>query len=69
MSKPFESIIADTKAAERGIVPPALVDVYGPSSKAPDAAKFGVGATDRAGAQQAQDARRDAVPGQFDTKR
>ena len=67
MTKAYQQIDKDTAAANRGKAPDILVDTYG--TKAPDAAKFGVGATDRAGAQQAQDARRNATPGEYDTKR
>lgn len=63
-NKPYRDIAADSAAANRGNIP---VDVYG--NKAPVAAKFGVGATDRAGAQQAQDARREVPPGVYGTKR
>jgi hypothetical protein len=40
-----------------------LVDVYG--TRAPDAAKFGVGTSTREGAQAAQDARRQAKRGDY----
>lgn len=43
--------------------PNVLTDVYGKG--APDAAKFGVGATDRAGVEQSTQARRDQKPGQY----
>jgi hypothetical protein len=48
--------------------PDHLVDVYGDSARAPDAAKFGKGTSTREGAQQAQDARRNARPGDYDSK-
>jgi hypothetical protein len=70
MSKAYEQINRDTEAAKRGIVPPVLTDTYGPPSKTPAAARFGVGTSSREGAQEAQDARRTARPGDYDsTKR
>ncbi len=69
MTKAYEQINKDTAAANRGVMPDVLVDVYGPSSKAPAAARANGGVSDQAGAQQAQDARRSAAPGQYDTKR
>jgi len=44
-----------------------LNDVYG--AHAPDAARFGKGTRNRAGAQEAQDARRSAKPGEYDQRR
>lgn len=46
--------------------PEILVDVYG--NRAPDAAKFGVGASDRAAIEQATDARRNARPGECERR-
>lgn len=47
--------------------PEILIDTYG--NKAPDVAKFGKGISDRAGAQEAQDARRNSRPGDYNSKR
>jgi hypothetical protein len=47
--------------------PEHLVDTYG--TGALNAAKFGVSTSTREGAQQAQDARRNAKPGQYDHQR
>ena len=47
--------------------PEILIDTYG--NKAPDAAKFGKGTSTREGAQEAQDARRSARPGEYDHRR
>jgi hypothetical protein len=44
-----------------------LVSTYG--NKAPDAAKFGVGVSDQKRVQEAQDARRNAKPGEYAHKR
>jgi hypothetical protein len=43
--------------------PAILTDTYG--QRAPDAAKFGVGASDRPGIERATEARRDQRPGQY----
>jgi len=63
----FEQINGDTAAANRGVVPDVLVDTYG-NKDVPDAARFGKGTSTTQGAQQAQDARRNATPGAFDHK-
>jgi hypothetical protein len=47
--------------------PDILVDTYG--NKPPRAAEFGKGISDRAGAQEAQDARRAVRPGNYDHQR
>lgn len=44
-----------------------LVDAYG--DRAPAVARFGKGISDRAGAQEAQDARRNLRPGDYDHQR
>ncbi len=64
-SKPYRDIAADTAAANRGVMPSVLVDTYG--SAPPAAARANGGVTDQAGAQAAQDARRNATPGTYDT--
>jgi hypothetical protein len=61
-----DAVAADTVASRRGVKPQILVDVYGKTP--PKAAVFGQGISDRAGAQQAQDARRNAVPGQYERR-
>ena len=66
MSKPFREIAADTAAANRGVMPDVLVDTYG--SKPPAAARANGGVSDQVGAQAAVDARRNAVPGTYDSK-
>ncbi len=68
MTKAYEQINRDTEAARRGEKPPILTNVYG--SKPPKAAQAfgGNGVSDRAGAQEAQDARRAARPGSYDSK-
>ncbi len=53
MTKPFREIAADSKA---GVAPQILTDTYG--NRPPKAAEFGVGIRDRAGAEEAQNARR-----------
>jgi hypothetical protein len=69
MSKqqPFQAVVADTKSAERGVLPDRLVGEYG--NKPPKAAEFGVGATNLAQVKDATDARRAVVPGTYDSKR
>ena len=67
-NKPYKDIVADTAGAKRGVVPAHLVDTYG--SRPPRAAEYGKGIRDQAGAQEAQNARREVVPGSYDsTKR
>lgn len=68
MSNVFQQIAADTAAANSGEKPEILTDTYG-NRGVPDAAKFGVGTSTREGAQEAQDARRNATPGEYGTKR
>ncbi len=66
MSKqPFQAIIADTKAAERGVMPDVLVDVY--SDAPPAAARANGGTSTEQGAAEACAARRAVVPGTYDT--
>jgi hypothetical protein len=64
-----KDIARDTEAAKRGIVPDHLVDSYGPASQAPGMARFGKGGSTRESAQEATDALRARVPGQYDHKR
>jgi hypothetical protein len=67
VTKAYQDINRDTEAANRGVKPAILTDVYG--SNPPAAAEFGKGVSDQAGAQQAQDARRTATPGDYDHRR
>jgi hypothetical protein len=67
MTKAYQQINEDTARAGQGVKPDVLVNVYG--NKPPRAAEFGKGVSDRAGAQEAQDARRNARPGEYDRKR
>jgi hypothetical protein len=62
----FQGISRDSENAKRGIAPDVLIDTYG--NKAPDAARFDKGTSAREGAQEAQDARRNAKPGSYDSK-
>jgi hypothetical protein len=65
MSNGSKEIEKDTAAAKHGVIPPVLTDTYG--SRPPQAAVFDQGVSDRAGAQEAQDARRNARPGNYDS--
>jgi hypothetical protein len=65
MTKAYLQINEDSAAAKRGAIPDHLVDTYG--SRPPRAAEFGKGIRDQAGAQEAQNARREVVPGTYDT--
>jgi hypothetical protein len=58
-----DAVARDTAAALRGQKPAILTDVFG--SRPPRAAEFGRGVSDRAGAQEACDARRNAKPGEY----
>ena len=69
MTKIYQDIARDTEAARRDQKPDVLTDVYGPPSKTPAAARFGVGTSTREGAAEAADARRQVKPGQYDSKR
>ena len=55
---------------DRADEPLPLIDTYS-HRNVPDAARFGVGivGADRKSAQQAQDARRNAVPGDYDRRK
>jgi hypothetical protein len=67
-NKSYKDIVADTAGAKRGVVPDHLVDTYG--DRPPRAAEFRKGISDQAGAQEAQNARREVVPAAYDsTKR
>jgi hypothetical protein len=69
MSNGFTEIEKDTAAARKGIVPDHLVDTYGPAEKAPAMSRFDKGGSTRESAQEATDARRARVPGQYDHQR
>jgi hypothetical protein len=64
MTKLGKEIASDNAAANRGTKPAILTDNYGVRN-VPAAARFGVGATTRQGAQEAQDARRAQQPGDY----
>lgn len=66
MTKAYRQIAEDTAAANRGEKPAVLTDVYG--AHPPAAARHDGGVSDQAGAQQAQDARRQVKPGSYDSK-
>jgi hypothetical protein len=57
----YEQVVDDTAAARRGVSPGILVNTYG--TRAPAAAKFGVGTSTREGAKEAADAQRAQRPG------
>jgi hypothetical protein len=56
-------VAEDTARARRGVGPDILVSTYG--TKPPKAAVFNQGISDRAGAQEAQDAQRRVKPSQY----
>jgi hypothetical protein len=58
-----DAVARDNEAAHRGVTPAILVDVYGKTP--PKAAVFGQGISDRAGSEQATQARRDHKPGLY----
>jgi hypothetical protein len=58
-----DAVARDNEAASRGVRPQVLTDTYG--TQPPRGAVFDQGFSDRAGAQQAQDARRNAKPGDY----
>jgi hypothetical protein len=66
MSNGFTEINKDTENARRGIKPDVLTDTYGP--RPPAGAVFDKGFSDRAGASEAQNARRHLRPGDYDSK-
>jgi hypothetical protein len=63
----YEQIVKDTDRARLGQKPDVLTDVYG--ARPPAAARHDGGVSDQAGAQQAQDARRNARPGDYHSAR
>jgi hypothetical protein len=51
-----DAVASDTEAARRGQVPNINVDIHGGGNRAPAAARFGVGANNRADIERATDA-------------